>query len=143
MDIKGDLSGIAAAGVANEKINERCQHLNITFTPSAFPTELYSLSDENGVRLRATVTEFGPILLSKILGLNDTQEGLVSMIFKYCDDNAMPLVDLKDFIKVYSSFLLSITLQIKSTIEGSLLGKSSINLYVLPFTINLLLISFT
>lgn len=100
MDIKGDLSGIAAAGVANEKINERCQHLNITYTPSAFPTELYSLSDENGVRLRATVTEFGPILLSKILGLNDTQEGLVSMIFKYCDDNAMPLVDLKDFIKV-------------------------------------------
>ncbi len=100
MDIKGDLSGIAAAGVANDKINERCQHLNITYTPSSFPTELYTLSDEKGVRLRATVTEFGPILLSKILNLNDTQEGLVAMIFKYCDDNAMPLVDLKDFIKV-------------------------------------------
>lgn len=99
MDIKGDLSGVAAPGVANDKINERCQLLNITYTPTAFPTELYSLSNENGVRLRATVTEFGPILLSKILGLNDTQEGLVSMIFKYCDDNAMPLVDLKDFIK--------------------------------------------
>lgn len=100
MDIKGDLSGIAASGIANDKINERCQHLNISYTPSSFPTELYSLSDEKGVRLRATVTEFGPILLSKILNLNDTQEGLVAMIFKYCDDNKMPLVDLKDFIKV-------------------------------------------
>lgn len=100
MDIKGDLSGIATAGAANDKINERCKLLNITYTPSAFPTELYSLSDEPGVRLRATVTEFGPILLSKILGLNDTQEGLVAMIFKYCDDNKMPLIDLKDFIKV-------------------------------------------
>jgi DNA helicase HerA-like ATPase len=61
---------------------------------------LLTLSDAKGVKLRATVTEFGPILLSKILGLNDTQEGLVAMIFKYCDDNAMPLLDLKDFIKV-------------------------------------------
>ena len=100
MDIKGDLSGIAASGVLNDKIIERCNHLNITYTPSSFPTELYSLSDKKGVRLRATVTEFGPILLSKILNLNDTQEGLVAMIFKYCDDNKMPLVDLKDFIKV-------------------------------------------
>ena len=100
MDIKGDLSGIAAAGVTNDKVNDRCTRLNVTYTPSAFPTELYSLSDQKGVRLRATVTEFGPILLSKILNLNDTQEGLVAMIFKYCDDNQMPLVDLKDFIKV-------------------------------------------
>jgi DNA helicase HerA-like ATPase len=59
-----------------------------------------TLSNEKGVRLRATVSEFGPILLSKILGLNATQEGLVSLIFKYCDDNKMPLLDLKDFIKV-------------------------------------------
>jgi len=100
MDIKGDLSGIAAAGTANDKINERCKLLNITYTPSAFPTELLTLSNEKGVRLRATVTEFGPILLSKILGLNDTQGGLVAMIFKYCDDNKLPLLDLKDFIKV-------------------------------------------
>lgn len=100
MDIKGDLSGIAAAGTANDKINDRCTKLNITYTPSAFPTELYSLSGQDGVKLRATVTEFGPILLSKILGLNDTQEGLVAMIFKYCDDAKMPLLDLKDFIKV-------------------------------------------
>ena len=100
MDIKGDLSGIAAAGTTNDKINDRCTKLNINFTPQGFPVELLTLSDAIGVKLRATVTEFGPILLSKILGLNDTQEGLVAMIFKYCDDNAMPLLDLKDFIKV-------------------------------------------
>jgi uncharacterized protein len=100
MDIKGDLSGIAALGVANEKVNDRCALLNITYTPTNYPVELMTLSDIGGVRLRATVTEFGPILLSKILGLNDTQEGLVAIIFKYCDDNKMPLLDLKDFIKV-------------------------------------------
>src|SRR4030095_10952166 len=58
------------------------------------------LSNQKGTRLRATVSEFGPVLLSKILGLNDTQGGFVAMIFKYCDDNKLPLLDLKDFIKV-------------------------------------------
>lgn len=100
MDIKGDLSGLGAAGTANEKITDRCKHLNITYEPTAFPIELLSLSNEKGVRLKATVSEFGPVLLSKILGLNDTQGGLVAMIFKYCDDNKLPLLDLKDFIKV-------------------------------------------
>jgi len=100
MDIKGDLSGIAAAGSTNDKLNERCKLLNITYMPSAFPAELLTLSNEKGARLRATVTEFGPILLSKILGLNDTQGGLVAMIFKYCDDSKLPLLDLKDFVKV-------------------------------------------
>lgn len=100
MDIKGDLSGIAAIGTSNEKISERCKLLNVEYHPTAYPTELLTLSDEKGARLRATITEFGPILLSKILGLNDTQEGFVALIFKYCDDNQMPLLDLKDFIKV-------------------------------------------
>jgi len=100
MDIKGDLSGIAAAGVSNDKIAERMTRMGGEYKPTAYPVELLSLSNEKGVRLRATVSEFGPILLSKILGLNDTQEGVVSMIFKYCDDNKMPLLDLKDFIKV-------------------------------------------
>ena len=100
MDIKGDLSGIAAAGSANEAVAERIAHIGGNYKPTAFPVELMTLSNEKGVRLRATVTEFGPILLSKILALNSTQEGLVSLIFKYCDDNKMPLLDLKDFIKV-------------------------------------------
>jgi DNA helicase HerA-like ATPase len=100
MDIKGDLSGIAAAGTVNDKITDRCQKLNITYKPSAYPTDLLTLSNQKGARLRATVSEFGPVLLSKILGLNDTQGGFVALIFKYCDDNKLPLLDLKDFIKV-------------------------------------------
>ena len=100
MDIKGDLSGIAAAGTVNDKITDRCQKLNIEFKPAGYPAELLTLSNEKGARLRATVSEFGPVLLSKILGLNDTQGGFVAMIFKYCDDQQLPLLDLKDFIKV-------------------------------------------
>lgn len=100
MDIKGDLSGIAAMGAANEKVNDRYQKLNMEYTPGLFPVELMTLSGQKGVHLRATVSEFGPVLLSKILGLNDTQGGVVALIFKYCDDNKLPLLDLKDFIKV-------------------------------------------
>ncbi|TDO26783.1 helicase HerA-like domain-containing protein [Sediminibacterium goheungense] len=100
MDIKGDLSGIAAAGQSNEKLVERSQKLGVPYTPSSYPVELLTLSNEKGVRLRATVSEFGPVLLSKILGLNDTQGGLVAMIFKYCDDQQLPLLNLKDFIKI-------------------------------------------
>ena len=100
MDIKGDLSGIAVAGLVNDKITERVQKLNVEFKPTAYPTELLTLSNQKGTRLRATVSEFGPVLLSKILGLNDTQGGFVAMIFKYCDDTKLPLLDLKDFIKV-------------------------------------------
>lgn len=100
MDIKGDLSGIAAAGTVNDKITDRCQKLNIEFKPAAYPADLLTLSNQKGARLRATVSEFGPVLLSKILSLNDTQESLVAMIYKYCDDSKLPLLDLKDFIKV-------------------------------------------
>lgn len=100
MDIKGDLSGIAAMGSANAKIDERYQKLKMEFKPALFPAELMTLTGQKGVHLRATVSEFGPVLLSKILELNDTQGGVVAMIFKYCDDNQLPLLDLKDFIKV-------------------------------------------
>ena len=100
MDIKGDLSGIAAAGSVNDKISERVQKLNIEFKPTGYPVDLLTLSNQKGIRLRATVSEFGPVLLSRILGLNDTQGGFVAMIFKYCDDNKLPLLDLKDFVKV-------------------------------------------
>lgn len=100
MDIKGDLSGIAAAGAANDKITSRYKLLGMEYKPAAYPVDLMTLSNEKGIRMRATVSEFGPVLLSKILGLNDVQGGLVALIFKYCDDNQMPLLDLKDFIKV-------------------------------------------
>ncbi|MEO7537174.1 MAG: helicase HerA-like domain-containing protein, partial [Ferruginibacter sp.] len=100
MDIKGDLSGIAATGSVNEKITDRYQKINMQYNPSQFTAELLTLSEQKGVRLRATVSEFGPVLLTKILGLNDTQGGVIAMIFKYCDDTKLPLLDLKDFIKV-------------------------------------------
>ena len=100
MDIKGDLSGIAAIGTANDKVKERYQKINMEYVPEGFSAELMTLSGQKGIRLRATVSEFGPVLLTKILGLNDTQGGVVAMIFKYCDDTKLPLLDLKDFIKV-------------------------------------------
>ncbi|MGZ3947949.1 MAG: helicase HerA-like domain-containing protein [Flavisolibacter sp.] len=101
LDIKGDLSGIGAVGAANDKILERAKLLDIDYKPQAYPVELLTLSkDRPGVRLRATVSEFGPVLLTKILELNDIQGGVVAMIFKYCDDNKLPLLDLKDLIKV-------------------------------------------
>ncbi len=100
MDIKGDLSGIAALGSINDKVTDRYQKIGMEYKPAQFTTELLTLSDQKGVRLRATVSEFGPVLLSKILDLNDIQGGVVAMIFKYCDDTKLPLLDLKDFIKV-------------------------------------------
>lgn len=99
MDIKGDLSGLGAKGEAKDFIIARTDAAGIDYTPTGYPLELLTLSDQKGARLRATVSEFGPILLSKVLGLNDTQEGIVSVIFKYCDDNGLALLDLKDFIK--------------------------------------------
>lgn len=100
MDIKGDFSGIAAAGEALPFITERHQKINLPYSTASFPVELLTLSSQNGVRLRATVSEFGPVLFSRILNLNDTQSGVVSIIFKYCDDKKMPLLDLKDIKKV-------------------------------------------
>ncbi|MFA9186771.1 helicase HerA-like domain-containing protein [Flavobacterium magnesitis] len=100
MDIKGDFSGIAKEGEEKSFITERHNKINIPYETASFPVELLSLSEQSGVRLRATVSEFGPVLFSRILDLNDTQAGVVSIIFKYCDDNNMPLLDLKDFKKV-------------------------------------------
>jgi len=100
MDIKGDLSGIAAEGASNPKIEERHAKIGIPYQSKKFPVEFLTLSDEKGVRLRATVSEFGPILISKILELNDTQAGLMAVLFKYCDDNNLALLDLKDLKKV-------------------------------------------
>jgi DNA helicase HerA-like ATPase len=120
LDIKGDLSGIAAPGSINDKITERSKTLGVEYKPQGYPVELLTLSDKPGVKLRATVSEFGPVLLSKILGLNDTQGGVVALIFKYCDDNKLPLLDLKDFIKV----LQYVTAEGKADIEKAY-GKIS------------------
>ncbi len=100
MDIKGDLSGIAVPSGGHPKIDERHAQIGFPFEPGQSPVEFLSLSEEKGLRLRATVHEFGPVLFSKILGLNDTQSGITAVLFKYCDDNQMPLVDLEDFKKL-------------------------------------------
>lgn len=113
MDIKGDLSGLGAPGEPNDKINERHHKIGAPWQATGYPIEFLTISDEKGVRLRATVTEFGPVLFSKILELNETQSGIVSLVFKYCDDHKMPLVDLKDFKKV----LLFLTNEGKTAIE--------------------------
>jgi DNA helicase HerA-like ATPase len=100
MDIKGDLSGIAAPGAANEKITARHQRLGFAYEPASIPVELLTLSNEPGARMRATVSEFGPVLLSRILDLNETQQSVLALVFKYCDDNKMPLVDIKDMRRI-------------------------------------------
>lgn len=100
MDIKGDLSGIARPGTTNKHVEKRHSILGVPWEGKGMPVEFLSLSDEKGARLRATVIEFGPVLLSRILELNDTQSGVVSLAFKYCDDHNIPLLDLKDFKKV-------------------------------------------
>ncbi|PCE64482.1 helicase HerA-like domain-containing protein [Sediminicola luteus] len=100
MDLKGDLSGLAQPSPGHPKIDERHAKIGLPFTAKGFPVEILSLSEQDGVRLRATVSEFGPVLLSRILDLTETQSGIVAVVFKYCDDNKLPLLDLKDFKKV-------------------------------------------
>ncbi|MEZ5044462.1 MAG: helicase HerA-like domain-containing protein [Saprospiraceae bacterium] len=99
MDIKGDLSGIAVPSEGHPKIDQRHEKIGIPFAADGSPVEFLSLSEEKGARLRATVSEFGPVLFSKILDLNETQGGVVAVIFKYCDDKQLPLLDLKDIKK--------------------------------------------
>lgn len=100
MDMKGDLSGIAQPSPGHPKIDERHEKIGFPFEAKKFPVEILTISDQGGVRMRATVSEFGPVLLSRILDLSETQSGIVSVIFKYCDDHKLPLLDLKDFKKM-------------------------------------------
>jgi DNA helicase HerA-like ATPase len=96
-DIKGDVTGIAAPGDAtNPKVVERAQSLAWTFEPAGHPVEFLSLSGQLGAQVRATVHSFGPLLLGKVLDLNETQTSILALVFKYCDDNSLPLLDLKD-----------------------------------------------
>jgi uncharacterized protein len=109
-DIKGDVSGIAAPGDAtNPKVQERATSLAWTFQPSGHPVEFLSLSGKQGAQVRATVHSFGPLLLGKVLDLNETQTSILALVFKYCDDNSLPLLDLDD---------LTTTLKYLSSDEG-------------------------
>ena len=100
MDIKGDLSGLAQPSPGHAKIDERHAKIGFPFTAQKFPIEVLTISEQEGTRMRATISEFGPVLLSRILDLTETQSGIVAIIFKYCDDNKFALLDIKDFKKV-------------------------------------------
>ena len=100
MDVKGDLSGLTQASAGHPKIDERHAQIGSPWAGQAYPCELLTISEQEGTRMRATISEFGPVLLSKILELNETQSGIVSIVFKYCDDKKLPLLDIKDFRKV-------------------------------------------
>ena len=96
-DIKGDLTGLAAPGDAtNPKVIERVQSMGWTFEAAGHPVEYLSLTGKLGAQVRATVHSFGPLLLGKVLDLNETQTSILALVFKYCDDNDLPLLDLKD-----------------------------------------------
>ena len=96
-DIKGDLTGLAAPGDAtNAKVQERAASMAWTFEASGHPVEYLSLTGKLGAQVRATVHSFGPLLLGKVLDLNETQTSILALIFKYCDDHDLPLLDLKD-----------------------------------------------
>ncbi len=109
-DIKGDVTGMGAAGDAtNQRIIDRCASMAWDYAPTAYPTEFLSLSGKLGAQVRATVHSFGPLLLGKVLDLNDTQTSILALVFKYCDDNDLPLLDLAD---------LQTTLKFLSSDEG-------------------------
>ena len=95
-DLKGDLSGTAVAGAAGDRIAQRARDTGYSWAARGFPVEFLSLTGQRGAQLRATVSSFGPLLLSKVLELNDTQSSVLSLVFKYCDDRKLPLLDLPD-----------------------------------------------
>ncbi|MBA3779409.1 MAG: DUF853 family protein [Chloroflexi bacterium] len=109
-DVKTDLSGIAQPGdAADERVRQRAASLAWTFEPRGHPTELLSLTGALGTQVRASVHSFGPLLLGKVLDLNETQTSILGLVFKYCDDNDLPLLDLAD---------LRTTLRFLSSEEG-------------------------
>jgi hypothetical protein len=95
-DVKGDLSGIAKPGGGNAKVAERLKLLKIKAAPEACPVAFWDLYGKRGHPVRATVSDMGPLLLGRMLGLNDTQEGVLNLVFRIADDNGLLLLDLKD-----------------------------------------------
>jgi hypothetical protein len=95
-DIKGDLSGISEVGEAKDFIIKRAADMGLNFQPDQFSTVFWDVFGEQGHPVRATVTEMGPLLLSRMLGLNDVQEGVLNVAFRVADENGLPLIDMKD-----------------------------------------------
>src|SRR5260370_29273953 len=95
-DIKGDLSGISEVGEAKDFIVKRADAMGLTFQPDQFSTVFWDVFGEQGHPLRATVSEMGPLLLSRMMDLNDVQEGVLNVAFRVADDNGLALIDMKD-----------------------------------------------
>src|ERR1044071_6034807 len=95
-DVKGDLSGIAAAGQANDALVARAKALGLAYEPDRFPVMFWDLFGEQGHPIRATISEMGPLLLSRLMDLNDVQEGVLNIAFKIADEQGLLLLDLKD-----------------------------------------------
>ena len=100
-DIKGDVSGMAVAGQPSEKLTARTTSIGQDWKPTAYPVEFYALGGKGtGIPVRATVTSFGPILLSKVLDLSDVQTSSLNLVFHFADKNGLPLLDIKDLRSV-------------------------------------------
>lgn len=95
-DLKGDLSGLAAPGEASPKLLERAKAIGTPYVPAGCPVEFLSLTGASGIPLRATVSSFGPLLLARALELNETQKSVLTLVFKFCDDQGLLLLDLPD-----------------------------------------------
>ncbi len=95
-DIKGDLSGLAAPGTGQDFVVKRSKEIGVEYQPDEFPAVFWDLFGEQGHPIRATVSEMGPLLLSRLLDLNETQEGVLNILFKYADEQGLLLLDLKD-----------------------------------------------
>lgn len=102
LDVKGDLSGLAVEGQTNQALIDRGNAVGVPFVPASFPVELFSLTGNKGTTMRIKVSDVGPILLARVLELNDTQTGVLAAIFKYAQDHNMPLVDFNDVKKLLS-----------------------------------------
>jgi len=95
-DVKGDVSGISAPGEASDRVSQRAKDTGYDWKPAGAPVEFLSLTGKTGAQLRATVSSFGPLLLAKVLGLNETQTSVLAMVFEYCDDRGLLLLDFPD-----------------------------------------------
>ncbi len=105
-DIKGDVSGVAAPGAESDRVRKRAEQTATEWVPTGYPAEFLALGGlGNGIPVRATMTSFGPVLLSKVLGLNDTQESSLGLVFHFADKAGLPLLDLKDLRAVINHLL--------------------------------------
>ncbi len=125
LDVKGDLSGLHEPGDLIPALIERGEILERPFVPTGFPVELFSLSGKVGNPMRTTIDSFGPIMLGRILDLNDTQTGVLAAIFKYADDNKMALVDLEDIKKLLNFLSEGVGAEEIKSDYGSISSSSS------------------